>query len=90
MIDKLKGIDPIENTSKNRDTKQVGYSRSEDTISISPESQRLSELYLAKRIAMEAPDIREDKVAEVRRRLEDPAYIKKAIEEIANKLLASE
>ncbi|MEL3904891.1 MAG: flagellar biosynthesis anti-sigma factor FlgM [Treponemataceae bacterium] len=90
MIDKLKGINPVESTQKKSPIQQVYHVNDKDSITISAESQRLSEAYLAKKIAMEAPDIREDKVEEVRRKLEDPTYIKKAIEEIANRILASE
>jgi hypothetical protein len=90
MIDKLKGINPVENTQKKSAVQHVERVNSEDSITISLESQRLSEAYLAKKVAMEAPDIREDKVEEVRRKLSDPSYVKKAIEEIASKILASE
>lgn len=90
MIDKLKGIEPIENISKKSSVQRVDRAAAEDTISISAESQRLSEAYLAKRIAMEAPDVRMDKVEEVRRKLEDPSYLKMAIEEIANRFLGIE
>lgn len=90
MIDKLKGIEPVENTSRAENIKKLHIVNAEDSISISAESQRLSEAYLAKKIAMEAPDIREDKVEEVRRKLEDPSYIQKAIEDIASGLLSIE
>ena len=83
MIDKLKGINPVENTQKKSAVQHVERVNSEDSITISLESQRLSEAYLAKKVAMEATDVREDK-------LSDPSYVKKAIEEIASKILASE
>ncbi|MEL3909129.1 MAG: flagellar biosynthesis anti-sigma factor FlgM [Treponemataceae bacterium] len=89
-IDKLKGINPIEKTSRTRNIQQVGRIDNEDSIRISKESQFLAEAYLAKKVAMEAPDVREDKIAEVRLKLEDPAYISKAIDEIANMLLRTE
>lgn len=88
MIDKLNGIEPIDNTSRTESVKKPARLSSEDTINISAESQRLSEAYLAKKIAMEAPDVRQDKIDEVRRKLEDPAYIQHALEEIANKFLS--
>lgn len=90
MIDKLNSIEPVEGTSRNEKVQQVHRVNHEDTISISAESQRLSEAYLAKKIAMEAPDVRENKIAEVRQKLEDPSYIKNAIEDIANRLLSIE
>lgn len=87
MIDKLKGIEPVENVYKKQDVQRVDTTKHTDSISISAESQQRLEMDLAKKIAIEAPDIREDKVAEVRAKLDDPNYIKQAIEEIANKLL---
>ena len=90
IIDKLKGIEPIETISKKSSVQRTGRVDAEDTISISAESQRLSEAYLAKKIAMQAPDVRMDKVEDVRRKLEDPSYLKHAIEEIANRFLGIE
>lgn len=90
MIDKLKGINPLENISKKSSVQQVSRTKTEDTISISAESQRLSEAYLAKKIAMEAPDVRLDKVEEMRRKINDPSYLQHAIEELANRFLSVE
>ena len=47
MIDKLKGINPVENTQKKSAVQHVERVNSEDSITISLESQRLSEAYLA-------------------------------------------
>ena len=88
MIDKLKGIGAIDNTSRTESIQRSGRINDEDRIVISAESQRLSEAYLAKKIAMSAPDIREDKVTEMRQKFEDPLYLQKAIEAVADKLLS--
>lgn len=87
MIDRLTGVEPIKNVEKTQQAKQPAKVKQADSISISPESQRLSEAYLAKKLAMEAPDLREDKVAEMAKKLEDPNYMEKAISELAGKFV---
>ncbi|PIE98836.1 MAG: flagellar biosynthesis protein FlgM [Treponema sp.] len=87
MIDKLKGIEPLENISKSQKARKPEQVKQSDSISISPESQRLSEAYLAKKVAMDAPDIREDKVLEMTKKLEDPNYVQNAIRKLADQFI---
>lgn len=87
MIDKLKGIEPLEQNNKTQRVRQPEKVKQSDSISISPESQRMAEAYLAKRIAMDAPDVREDKIAEMKLKFQDPTYMDRALDDLAGKLL---
>lgn len=73
-IDRLNPLDPIQ------PKKTSGVSRSDkkpgsDSVNLSTESIAKAELYKALELAKAAPDVRMDRVAEVKAKLEDPNYI---------------
>jgi negative regulator of flagellin synthesis FlgM len=65
------------------DPNQVGSSSTGDTVEISAESRTLSR---ARQAVDSAPDVRADKVAEIKKRIEDGTY-SVSPEALANKLL---
>jgi len=89
MIDKLHGVDSIKNLQNTQKTQRAVKIKPEDSISLSPEAQKLSEVYIAMEAVKAAPDVRQEKIAEVAKKLENPAYMDKALDMTAEKILAS-
>ena len=74
-IDRVGLIDPIQPGKKPGRANQVNESPKTDSISISSEAQAKAELYRVRELAAAAPDSRADRVAELREKINDPAYI---------------
>ncbi|MDR1175535.1 MAG: flagellar biosynthesis anti-sigma factor FlgM [Treponema sp.] len=87
-IDRIGSIDPIQPGKKPNRSDSVKGSGNEDIISISPAALEKAELYRIKELAMAAPDIREERIAELREKINDPAYINdRLIGETADRIL---
>ena len=74
-IDRVSSIDPIQPNKKPGRTTQVNQTPGADSISISSEAVEKAVLHQAKELASAAPDIRTDKVEELRAKINDPSYI---------------
>ena len=87
-IDRLNGIDPVKPVhpiQRAQRTEAVGKT---DAVSVSNEARVLSDANIALEAVRNAPDIREDKVDEVKKKFADPSYIKNALLElVADKIL---
>ena len=86
-IDRLGPIDPLSKLNKTGKTEKVVKPDAKDTISVSDEAKNLGEIYRASEIVKAAPDIRMDRVEEVKAKLQDPNYIDSKISEVADKLM---
>ena len=87
-IERVGPLDPIQNLKKSGKSKRPENKNAADSISLSPEAKLKSEIYNAVEIARSTPDIRADRVEEVRRKLQDPNYItEKVVDELADKLM---
>jgi negative regulator of flagellin synthesis FlgM len=78
MVNSISQIDPIQNIQKQGQTQRVQAADS-DSISLSAEAVKKSELYHFKQLVSAAPDIREDRVAELKAKINDPNYINDTI-----------
>ena len=74
-IDRIGSIDPIQPGKKPGQTGQVKGNPNEDTISISSEALAKSELLRIKELAAAAPELRAEKIAELKTKINDPSYI---------------
>jgi len=74
-IDRVGPIEPIQPDKRPGRASQVNANPKSDSISISSEAQARAELYRVREMAAAAPDSRADRVAELRERINDPAYI---------------
>ena len=87
-IDKL---GPIESISKYNKTEKVSRPEKKDasdSISFSEEAKSKGEIYKATEEAKMAPEVRMDRVEEVRKKLQDPAYIDdKVVESVAESVM---
>ncbi|MDR1863084.1 MAG: flagellar biosynthesis anti-sigma factor FlgM [Treponema sp.] len=74
-IDKIGSIDPIQPGKKPGQTSRIRETPKSDSISISPEAVEKAELYRAMEWAIAAPDVRAERVAELRAKIDDPSYL---------------
>jgi negative regulator of flagellin synthesis FlgM len=79
MIDRLGGIDPINDVQKTHKAQRVSGTAQSDSVNVSAEAKELSEVYFAMEAAGAAPDVRSDRVAEVMQKMKDPSYINKSV-----------
>ncbi|OHD54282.1 MAG: hypothetical protein A2Y33_16555 [Spirochaetes bacterium GWF1_51_8] len=75
-INGLGGIRPIDNTNKPNkvNLKSDSLGLGSDNVEISEEAKKLAELSKYQEVVANSPDIREDKIAEVKAKLESGAY----------------
>lgn len=87
-INRVGPTDPItkySNANKVQPKKQI---ESDDSINVSKSAMSKSELIKASTIANNAPDIREDRVADVKAKLANPNYINETvINSVADKIM---
>lgn len=90
-IERLGGLDPLQNVQKTRNTVQKQtVSSSTDSISVSKEAKEMSEAYYLNEIASSTPDVREDLVAQIKEKIKDPSYINSTvIDSVANHIMDS-
>jgi negative regulator of flagellin synthesis FlgM len=87
-IDRIGSIDPIQPGKKPGRPNQVNESAKTDSISISSEAQEKAELLRVKELAAATPELREDRVAELKDKINDPSYLnEKIINATADKLI---
>lgn len=89
----VESIGPLDHISKAKKNSKAVRSRNikhKDSIHVSEEARAKSEIYKATEIAKQAPNVRLEKIAEVKKKLEDPSYINQhAIEIVAEKIIES-
>ena len=89
-IDRIGSIDPIQPGKKPGRTNQVRESQGPDSINISSEAQKKAELFRTQELAAVAPEVRAERVAELREKINDPSYINdQVINATADKLIES-
>ena len=80
MIDKIGGINSlnnVQNTHRINGTDNV--SAGTDSINVSDEAKEMAEVYYMKQVAANTPDVRADRVAEIREKIKDPSYLNDAV-----------
>ncbi len=87
-IERIGPIDPVQSVKKAQKGERTKRSEGSDSISLSAEAKSKAEVYKALEMAKSAPDIRQDRIEEVKKKLQDPSYItEKVIEELADRLM---
>jgi negative regulator of flagellin synthesis FlgM len=87
-IDRVGSIDPIQPGKKPGQTNQVSRTPKTDSISISSEAVEKAELYRVRELASASPDIRAERVEELKAKINDPSYLsKETINATADKLI---
>ena len=79
VIDRLGGIDPLKNLQNTQKTYKTQMPNNADSINLSNEARELAEEYYVSEIAAQTPDVRADKIAAIKEKIKDPAYINNAV-----------
>ena len=77
MINGINSINPLNNVQETRKSESAAKVRSteSDSISVSKEAEKMAEAYYLDKVAAETPDVRADRIAEVREKIKDPKSI---------------
>ena len=87
-IDRIGSIDPIQPGKKPGRAREAGENRGTDSIDISSAAQEKAELFRVKELVASASDLRAERVAELKEKINDPSYINdKVINATADKIL---
>jgi len=77
-IDRLNSLDPIQ-PKKTNTTARTDLEAGRDSVSLSTEAIEKAEIFNAIELAKAAPDERSARIAELKAKINDPAYINDAI-----------
>ena len=89
-INGIGSIDPIQPHKKPGPASRVNENRGADSINISSEAQEKAELYRVKELAAAAPEVRAERVAELKEKINDPSYLNdKVMNATADKIMDS-
>lgn len=79
-IEKLGGINAInnlQNTRRTNGTEKSSYVA--DSVSVSAEAKAMAETYYMKQVSSETPDVRADKIAEIKSKIQNPNYLNESV-----------
>lgn len=87
-IDRIGPVDPLSRFNKTEKTVRSELKEKTDSIDVSSEAKKSAELLQTMESVKLAPDVREDRIAEVKARLQDPNYINDTVvNSVADKLM---
>jgi len=91
MIDKIGGVNPLNNVQNTKRTQGTGNVKSSpDSISVSSEAKEMAQAFYLKGIADETPDVRMDLVEQIKQKIKDPSYLSnEVINSAAEKIMSS-
>ena len=78
-IDRLNSIDPIRDPQKPVPGGKAEKAQGGDSISISSDASQKAELFKALELAKAAPEMRSDRIAELKARINEPSYMDDAV-----------
>ena len=87
-IDRIGSIDPIQPGKKAGGANQAKMTPQTDSISISSEAVEKAELYRVRELAAAAPELRMERIEELKAKINDPSYLNnEVIAATADKLI---
>ena len=87
-IDRIGSIEPLQPGKKPGQANKVNESRGTDSINISSEAQEKAEILRVRELAAASPEIRAERVAELKEKINDPSYLDdKVMNATADKLI---
>jgi|PlaIllAssembly_1097288.scaffolds.fasta_scaffold1948542_1 negative regulator of flagellin synthesis FlgM len=81
-IERLGPVDPLQNPRKTSRSERASQANGSDSVSLSKEAVEKGEAFQAYELARTAPDVRADRIAELKSKIDDPAYINEAVVQI--------
>ena len=73
-VERIGPLDPASNIKKSEKPSRLKAKSDVDSINVSPEARSKAEVFKAAEAAKNAPDVRIDRVEELKRKLQDPSY----------------
>ncbi len=73
-VERIGPLEPASNIQKTEKPSRLRAKGGTDSINVSEEARSRSEIFKAAEAAKTAPDMRLDRVEEVKRKLQDPSY----------------
>lgn len=78
-IERLGQIDPLQNSRKATPSNKAHEAKETDQVSVSNEAREKGEVFQAFEIAKQTPDVRMDRIAELKAKINDPDYMNEAV-----------
>jgi len=79
MIDRIGSIDPIQSGKKTGRADNVHAKGAADSIALSSEAMEKGDLFQAVELVNTASDVRLDRIAELKSKINDPSYINETV-----------
>ncbi|MCK5673831.1 MAG: flagellar biosynthesis anti-sigma factor FlgM [Spirochaetales bacterium] len=87
-INSLSHVNSVTNQNKTNKVSKLVESGGKDSIKISNDAKAMAEVYNASETVKATPDVRMDRIAEVKEKLKDPSYIdNKIVESVADSVM---
>lgn len=87
-VNNVTQVNNVQNLRKAESTSKVV--KETDSIDVSPAAKEMAEAYYMEKVANETPDVRADRIAEVKEKIKDPNYLNDAvINSAADKFLSA-
>lgn len=87
MIEKLNVTNPVVNAQSNVLKEDSSSFNTKDSVTLSKDAERLAEVHLAMSIAKSAPEMRVDKVAEMKEKFANPSYLDDIMSDLADNIM---
>jgi negative regulator of flagellin synthesis FlgM len=86
-IDRIGSPEPIQPGKKPGQNSRISQAEKSDSISLSSEGVEKAQVFRALELVTSAPDVREDRIAELKQKINDPAYIEERIGSTADRIM---
>lgn len=87
-VERLGPLEPVAKQNKTNKVNKPVKKNGADSINISSDAKTMGEVYQVSEAVKSSPEVRMDRVEEVREKLKDPAYIDdKIVESVADSIM---
>jgi len=78
-VDRIGHVEPIPSGKKTGRSEHAGGNNKADSISLSAEAVEQAEKYLVLELIKSAPELDDSRIAELRQKIDDPAYLNERV-----------
>ena len=90
MVERVGSLDPIQPGKKVAKNEAIRPGLESDSVAVSSEAVEKGDLYRAIELVSSADDVRMDRIAELKSRINDPAYLnEKLISDTADRIMTA-